>query len=299
MKFSIKIVMTLFLLAFAACKNEPKKEKMDESVTPEMEEVAYDIPESWVKNRVQKAKERLNSTEAGKVLWNGMEAQGGLEKYFNNGYFSFRFNYQPLEKDKIGRDSYQTVDTWNNKARHNSVEDTTAIFGWDGKEAWIKADSTAFKYDTKFWALTPIYLFGHPFVLDGEGVNLELLDDKEYKGQMQDVVKITFASGTGDAPDDYYIIYFDKNTHVMSAIRYIVSYPGYFPNGGHAPEKIMEIAEWTTVDGLDFPTTLKTHWSDNGDLGEYITKIEISDLSFSPSVPENYFSKPEGARVIE
>ncbi|MBU2996993.1 hypothetical protein KO500_11140 [Cellulophaga baltica] len=299
MKFSIKIVMVLFLLAFAACKNEPKKEKINESATPEIEKVAYDIPESWVNKRVEKAKARLNASEAGKVLWNGMEAQGGLKKWFNNGYLSFRFNYQPLDKDKIARDSYQTVDTWNNKARHNSIEDTTAIFGWDGKEAWIKADSTAFKYDTKFWALTPIYLFAHPFVLDGEGVNLELLDDKEYKGVMQDVIKVTFASGTGDAPDDYYVIYFDKSTHVMSAIRYIVSYPGYFPNGGHAPEKIMEIAAWETVDGIDFPTVLKTHWSKDGNLGEYITKIEVSQLSFSPNVPENYFSKPEGARVIE
>ncbi|QWX84375.1 hypothetical protein H0I23_01620 [Cellulophaga sp. HaHaR_3_176] len=298
MKFTIKIAMALFLLAFTACKNEPKKEKMDETATTEMVE-KYDIPESWVKNRVEKAKTRLNASEAGKVLWNGMEAQGGLEKWFNNGYLSFRFDYQPLD-GSTRRNSYQTVDTWNNKARHNSVEDTTAIFGWDGKEAWVMAkDSTAFEYDTKFWALTPIYLFAHPFVLDGEGVGLELLEGREYKGDMQDVIKATFASGTGDAPDDYYILYFDKNTHKMSAISYIVSYPGYFPNGGHAPEKIMEIVGWKTVDGIDLPTSLKTHWSKEGDLGEYITKIEISDLSFSPSVSENYFSKPEGAKVIE
>ncbi|WP_299430041.1 hypothetical protein [uncultured Maribacter sp.] len=296
MKNIFKIITVVLILGFVSCKEAVKKQVENEVI---IEKGGYSIPDIWIQKRVEKAKARLNATDAGRVLWNGMEKQGGLEKWFNNGYISFRFNYQPLEKDKKQRDSYQTVDTWNNKARHHSMEDKDAIFGWDGKEAWIKADSTAFKYDTKFWALTPIYLFGHPFVLDGEGVNLELLEDKEYKGAMQDVIKVTFASGTGAAPDDYYKLYFNKTTHKMSAILYIVSYPGYFPNGGHAPEKIMEIVDWKTVDGIDLPAGLKTHWSKDGDLGEYITKIEISDISFSSTVPENYFSKPEGAKVLE
>lgn len=296
MRNIFKIIAAIIVMGFVACKETPKKGIVKEEV---VEKEAYKIPDSWIQKRVVKAKERLNTSDAGKILWNGMEAQGGLERWLSNGYFSFRFDYQP-EDGSTRRNSYQTVDTWNNKARHNSMEDTTAIFGWDGKEAWVKAkDSTAFKYDTKFWALTPIYLFAHPFVLDGAGVNLELLEDKEYKGVLQDVIKVTFASGTGDAPDDYYKLYFDKTTHVMSAILYIVSYPGYFPNGGHSPEKIMEIVDWTTVDGINLPTSLKTHWSKNGDLGEYITKIEISAISFSPSVPDNYFSKPEGAKVLE
>lgn len=296
MKNLFKVITVVLILGFVSCKETPKKEVVSD-VT--IKEKGYLIPDTWIQKRVEKAKARLHATDAGKVLWNGMEAQGGLEKWFKNGFISFRFDYQP-EDGSTRRNSYQTVDTWNNKARHNSMQDTTAIFGWDGKEAWVKAkDSLAFKYDTKFWALTPIYLFAHPFVLDGEGVNLELLENKEYKGVMQDAIKVTFASGTGDAPDDYYKLYFDKNTHKMSAILYIVSYPGYFPNGGHAPEKIMEIVDWTTVDGIDLPTTLKTHWSKDGDLGEYITKIEVSNVSFSPTVPDNYFSKPEGAKVLE
>tara|TARA_R110001606_G_scaffold194682_1_gene342402 strand:- start:499 stop:657 length:159 start_codon:yes stop_codon:yes gene_type:complete len=52
-------------------------------------------------------------------------------------------------------------------------------------------------------------------MLDGEGVNLELLPQVNYKDISQDVVKVTFDSGTGDAPDDYYILYMDAKTHLL------------------------------------------------------------------------------------
>ncbi|WP_165747948.1 hypothetical protein [Cellulophaga sp. Z1A5H] len=297
MKLGLNIALVALLLLVGSCKEQPKK---TETVTSkEVQEPAYHIPETWVANRVGKAKERLNATDAGKIVWSAMEAHGGLATWYNNGYLAFRFDYQPLD-GSTRRNSYQTIDTWNNKARHTSYADSTAIFGWDGKEAWVKAkDSTAFEYDTRFWALTPLYLAAHPFILDGEGVNLELLPQKEYKGKLQDVVKVTFGKNVGDAPDDFYILYFDKDTHINSATRYIVSYPQYFPKGGHAPEKIMEIVGQKETNGILLPTGLKTHWLDeNEEMGEYITKIEISDVTFIPEVPEGYFSKPEGAKLV-
>lgn len=297
MRVDVKLMAIAILLVVVACKKEAKSGKTiatDENII-----ATYPIPEKWILNRVEKAKARLNASEAGKVIWNAMEAQGGLDTWYSNGYLSFRFDYQPLD-GATRRNSFQTIDTWNNKARHTSYEDSTAIFGWDGKEAWIKAkDSTSFKYDTKFWALTPLYLAAHPFILDGEGVLLELLNKKEYKGVLQDVVKVTFSSNIGDAPDDYYILYFDMNTHIISAIRYIVSYPAYFPDGGHAPEKIMEIIGQKKTDGILLPTGLKTHWlNEDEEMGEYITQIDISDVNFSAEVPDGYFSKPEGAKLV-
>ena len=207
MKIDFKLIAIALLLVAAGCKDKPKNELVMEDTKVV---AAYPISEKWIANRVEKAKTRLNASEAGKVIWNAMEAQGGLATWYANGYLTFRFDYQP-EDGSTRRNSYQTIDTWNNKARHASFEDSTAIFGWDGKEAWVKAkDTTAFEYDTRFWALTPLYLAGHPFVLDGEGVNLELLDQKEYKGNLQDVVKVTFGANVGDAPEDYYVLYFDS-----------------------------------------------------------------------------------------
>ncbi|MDV7140875.1 hypothetical protein R3X28_18430 [Maribacter sp. TH_r10] len=299
MKVMIIGMFTMVIL-LSSCKEQPKENKPEEQETHKVMVQDYSIPESWVKKRVSKAKERLGKSDAGKIVWAGMEAHGGLGKWFSNGALSFRFNYQPLE-GKTQRDSYQVVDVWRNKAVHTSVTDSTAKYGWDGKTAWVKAkDSTAFAYDTKFWALTPLYLMGHPFVLDGEGVHLELLPEVVYKNKVNDVVKVTFAAGTGDAPDDYYILQFDKETHLLTATRYIVSYPEYFKNGGHNPEKFMEVGELLNVSGVLLPKELKTHWTTNeGKQGEYITQIDITDMQFVKDINDDFFAVPENATILK
>ena len=291
-KFSI---LFLFILS---CKEttKPTQESLVNEVT---ETDIISIPKSWVDGRVNKAKEKLSTSEAGEIVWNAMEAHGGLDRWYANGPLSFRFNYQPLD-GKTARDSYQTVDTWSNRAVHTSATDSTAHFGWTGEQAWVKAkDSTAFEYDTKFWALTPLYFYGQPFVLNGEGVNLELLPEVTYKEQKQDVVKVTFDAGTGDAPDDYYILYFSKESHKLVAIRYIVSYPEYFKDGGHAPEKFMEVIGENTVNGILFPTSYKTHWlTKDKKPGEYITQIDVSNVSFENDLPKDFFDVPKDAKTL-
>ncbi|MCM4169616.1 hypothetical protein KCTC52924_00400 [Arenibacter antarcticus] len=297
MNKSLLFIVSGLLLTVAGCKEQQKN--TDAVVVESISK--YKIPESWVQNRVDKANKRLHATEAGKVVWKSMEAHGGLYKWYSNGYLSFRFNYQPLDGSEP-RDTYQTIDTWSNKARHVNVADSTAIFGWDGENAWVKAkDSTAFKYNMRFWALTPIYLAAQPLVLDGEGVNLELLPGIEYKGVPQDVVKVTFVSGTGDAPDDYYILYLDAKTHLLSALRYIVSYPGYFPNGGNNPEKFMELVSRKTINGITLPLKFNTFWSTSGGQpkGEPVTTIELSRIEFQNQLEEDFFKRPNGAKLIE
>ena len=106
MREFFKITSVLLVLIIVSCKQESKKQETY-GVAKDIESVAvYDVPETWIKKRVEKAKQRLNASEAGKILWNGMEAQGGLERWFKNGYLSFRFNYQPLDTTKAQRDSH-------------------------------------------------------------------------------------------------------------------------------------------------------------------------------------------------
>jgi len=300
MKTSIQILSVGLLIISLSCKEQKKEADSSPEMHNELIEENGIVPESWVIKRVEKAKQRLENTEAGKIMWNAMEAHGGLQQWYNNGALSFRFNYRPLD-GSTPRDSYQTIDTWSNRAKHTSVTDSTAHFGWNGKTAWVQAkDSTAFAYDTKFWALTPIYFLGQPFILDGKGVNLELLSQKMYKEKNNDVVKVTFDAGTGDAPDDYYILYFDSQTHRLSVIRYIVSYPGYFKKGEHLPEKFMDLGDYQTVNGITFATRYKTHWlAENEQLGEYITKIDVSDIAFVKNLSEDFFDAPDGAKILE
>lgn len=301
MKRYLKVVAITVVVLATSCKGKSENTNPIAETKEEMKADTYHIPASWVSKRVENAKTRLNASEAGKVVWKAMEAHGGLANWYGNGPLSFRFNYQPLDAPKGQRDSYQTIDTWSNRVRHTSATDSTAHFGWTGEQAWIQsADSTAFAYDTKFWALTPIYFLGQPFILDGEGVQLELLPKTVYKDTKQDVVKVTFEAGTGDAPDDYYVLYFQEDTQLLSAIRYIVSYPAYFKDGGHLPEKFMEVLGLETSEGITLPTGYKTHWlDDNEQPGEYITKIDVSDVHFGTEVPKEFFDLPVGAKIVD
>ena len=161
-------------------------------------------------------------------------------------------------------------------------------------------DSTSIPYDTRFWALTPYYFSAIPFVLDGAGVNLELLPQTTYKGQLNDVVKVTFAESTGDAPDDYYILYFSAESHKLTVIRYIVSYPAYFKKGQHMPEKFMDVFGEQVVEGITFPKSYKTYWLAADNLpGEYITAIELSEISFKKDVKKTYFDPPKDAVIVD
>ncbi|MDT8415321.1 MAG: hypothetical protein RQ735_08070 [Flavobacteriaceae bacterium] len=296
---TIRFLFIFFtLLTLNACRQNDGKTQPQ--VATNLEAPDEMVPKSWIDNRVHKASEKLQKTAAGKIVWQAMEAHGGLKKYYENGYLSFHFNYQPLGEG-VPRNTYQVVDTWRNLARHKEALDTSLQYGWNGKVAWeVKKDSTSIPYNTRFWALTPYYFAAIPFVLEGAGVNLEQLPDENFKNKTWDVVKVTFDPGTGDAPDDYYILYFDKTDHTLGVIRYIVSYPAYFKKGEHMPEKFMDVIGKQVIDSIVFPEAYKTYWlgKDNQPT-QYITEITLSEVSFENSVPTGYFNPPPGAKIIE
>ncbi|MGB6154189.1 MAG: hypothetical protein WBG48_19555 [Pricia sp.] len=288
------------ILMAVGCGEKKSQAKGVDAKTVQSDNNFAKAPDSWIENRVTKAKEKLQTSEAGNIVWDAMEAHGGLSNWFANGPITFRFKYQPLD-DGEPRDTYQTIDTWRSHARHFSATDSTQQYGWNGKDAWLKAkDSNVFNYNTRFWSLTPYFFMAQPFVLEGEGTNLELQDQVEFKNNRYDVVKVTFDSGTGDAPDDYYVLYFDSESSQLGVIRYIVSYPGYFEEGKHTPEKFMELLGEQTVDGITFPENYKTYWlaEDNGP-GEHITDIELSEIEFLPKLESSYFDVPKEAKVLE
>lgn len=300
-KILIPLAVSALLFTISCKKSPAEKTVPSTTVATTTKDLALK-PANWIEERVEKSKKTLQSSDAGKIIWQAMEAHGGLKTWYGNGPLSFHFDYLPLD-GSTRRNTHQTIDTWSNKARHQSLTDPTNEFGWTGEKAWNKTkDSLAFPYDMRFWALTPHYFLAQPFIFDGEGVNLEKLEDKKHKDEIFDAVKVTYSAGTGDAPDDYYVLYFSKTSHKLAVIRYIVSYPAYFKNGKakHSPEKLMEIQGYQTVKGIEFPTGYHTHWlTENETAGEHITTITVDSISFKPTIENSYFNMPEGAVVIE
>lgn len=296
-KLSITIIATVFS---ASCKNSDTKKKESTSLAT-IDTIEHDlamVPDDWIDARVTKSMQRLTSSDAGQIVWQAMEAHGGLSKWYRKGPLTFRFRYQPLDNG-TPRDTYQIVDTWSNRARHYQANDSTSMYGWDGSQAWVKTtDSTTFDYNTRFWSLTPYFFLGQPFVLDGSGVLLELLESQEYQDGVCDVVKVSFEDGTGDAPDDYYILYFSQDSHLLQVIRYIVSYPGYFKDGEHLPEKFMKLVNLRKTEDFFLPQGYKTYWlNEKGGPGEHITNIDVTEIGFRPKTKDSIFKVPEGAKI--
>ncbi|MEM9675065.1 MAG: DUF6503 family protein [Bacteroidota bacterium] len=286
---SLFVIISLFL---SACNTPPPSTETENTVPDSLARV----PSSWIEDRVTQAHERLNASQAGTLVWQSTEAHGGLNRWFSNGPLAFQFNYQPLDGG-TPRNTYEVADYWSARTRHQAM-DTTAEYGWTGQSAWVTPPSMEMPYNTRFWSLTPYYFVGIPFVLADEGTYHEYLGEETYRDRTYDAVKITFGENIGDAPDDYYVVYIDKETKLVGVTRYIVSYPGYFPDGGHLPEKFMDWTGHQTIDGITIAQGFDTYWWKDDQPAEHITDIEVTRAEFKPDVTDAYFDAPENASMI-
>ena len=254
--------------------------------------------ESDVQARVAEAEARLEATEAGQVVWDAIEGHGGLERSYANGPLRFRYTYERLD-GRLPLDTEQIVDPWSSRARHAVMPDSSVQFGWTGETAWAMPDTAAMPTNARFWALTPYYFVAMPFVLADPGVNLEEAGQMEAEGQTYDLVHVTFDAGTGDAPDDYYYLMLDPETRQVGGVRYAVSYPGFVPEGEHAPERIMFYDGAQTADGITLQEGFRSFmWTGDGP-GEAAAEGTVTNVAFLPETPDSLFAMPDGAMVQE
>lgn len=310
---------SLFMLA--ACGNKdaqpkPQPSPMEKPVPAEEAVPTSDAPTSQraptsqkagmakpnaadVDVRYKAAMSRLNATAEGKLIAAAIDAQGGLAKWYGKGPLGFRFEYKPVDTTKTARDTYQIVDTWSSRAVHSMHTDRTIKFGWDGKQAWtMHEDDQKLDINPRFWSMTPYYFVAMPFVLADEGVNLAMQPDTTIDGKTYKSIKATFNAGVGDAPGDYYIVHLDPATSRMKALSYIVSYKGFFPDGGNTPESLMMYEGEQNIDGILLPTLFKTYFTKDGVRGELKTKTALTEAAFLPETPNSAFDMPAGAKVF-
>jgi hypothetical protein len=270
---------------------EPESAPTSNAATPD---------ERAIKARVEASHARLaRQGEAGALVRASIDAHGGLARWYSNGPLAFRFRYEALGGERPATDTWQVIDTWGSKARHQLWDKREVEFGWDGRAAWANAAPEALGTNARFWALTPYYFVALPFVLADPGVQLGLEGQDTFEGRTYDLVRVTFAQGTGDAPDDYYILYIDRETRRTGATRYVVSYKGFFPQGGHTPEKLMVFDGERVVEGIKLAASLRSFaWTEAG-LGEQATKCLFEEVSFRRDLAPDFFQAPQGATMLE
>ena len=198
----------------------------------------------------------LDSPEARTVVSRMIEAHGGMGTWKSAPTVSFD-------------------DTWDNgETAHTTVEQgrrrvyidyptSGARLAWDGERAW--SESWREKTPPRFLVLLSFYFANLPWLTQDPGVVLATPGRGRIPGDPVEYVtiKMTFEAGTGDTPDDYYVLYIHPEVHRLHACEYIVTYQAILPPGPAATAPHLLIYDkWTTIDGLTVPARFTIYEGD-------------------------------------
>jgi hypothetical protein len=249
-----------------------------------------------VASRVDDAQKRLAASEGGRIVWRAIEAHGGLEHWLAQGTLAFDFDYRPIGKPEARASTRNEVEVWSAHVRQTEI-DGDATLGWDGETAWITPNAEAFAKSARFWALTPYYFVGVPWVFADPGTQFEVLSDTTLDGEAYKRVRITYDPGTGDSPDDYYVLHVRISDGQVGALGYIVAWPGFFEAGKHSPEKFMRYEAYAETGGLQIVSRIRTHrWDRESEtVGAVTTEVEIANHASGVRLAAEVFDAPEGA----
>jgi hypothetical protein len=186
----------------------------------------------------------------------------------------------------------------------DEMEPVEARFAWDGEKAWMSPPDVE-RINPRFWALTGYYFEQIPFVLADPGVNYEVLPDQELDGVPHEMVKCSFGDGVGDSPGDTYTLYINKESGIVDAIRYTVTfYSGARPpaaakkESARGPrETLFYYEDYVNVDGLKVPAHFRGFDFIDGKKGDFKNEAWCADISFRRPFDESQLKMPPDARV--
>lgn len=187
-----------------------------------------------------------------------------------------------------------TTLTNSGKIRMDRADGTSLIY--DGEQVYLSPDTAQWPR-ARFDIFTWHYFMMAPFKFNDPGTNWEDMGTMPLDSTTSDMpaAKLTFSSGTGDAPDDWYITYQDTQSELLKGMAYIVTYSSTQEEAEEEPHAI-EYADYQSVDGI--PVSREWHfrmWSEEEGMGAQIGRAVISNVSF---VSDPDFTVPQGAKVV-
>ena len=99
--------------------------------------------------------------------------------------------------------------------------DSSRVY-FEGQQLYQDVDTTVRRH-SRFGAYTWSYFFALPYKLSDAGTRFADYPDKNLGGESYAVEKLSFDAGTGDAPDDWYLLYADPETLLLETAAYIVT----------------------------------------------------------------------------
>jgi hypothetical protein len=196
--------------------------------------------------------------------------------------------------DRVGLDARMTFTTDLGRSRLRLADGTIAVF--DGQHAWVSPASSGFER-ARFHLRTWPYFLAAPMKLRDPGTHLEPLGDRPLRpGTTAPAARLTFAPGTGDTPDDWYVVYRDPASSLLAGLAYIVTYGRSAGEAAKEPHAVL-FSDFKAVAGVQIPTRWTFYpWSERqGAGGEPIGEVQLSGLRFLTPAPDA-FVRPADSR---
>lgn len=147
----------------------------------------------------------------------------------------------------------------------------------------------------RFDVLTWHYFFWIPYKLTDDGANVAE-EQIDFSGSgPESILRLTFGTGVGDAPDDWYLIRRDSTTGLIDAVAYIVTYSKSVDEAETDPHAIL-YTDYRDVQGVPIAHRWTFHYWGNG-VGEQLGEATISNVEFVETAGE--YAVPGEARVVE
>jgi len=150
----------------------------------------------------------------------------------------------------------------------------------------------------RFTAYTWSYFLLFPYKLSDPGTNWGDLEQRELAGKTFDFQKLTFDAGTGDAPDDWYLMYSDPKNHLIEYAAYIVTAGSTQSEAEEDPHAI-QYADYKEVDGVPFAHNWTFwEWREQEGLTKELGNAQLSNFRFVGKT-EDLFSIKDGYLMAE
>ena len=263
-------ILSIFTLGLLSCKEQPKNNEVSETKT--------EIP--------------VVEEKKGTPFTQKIEAAHNKEAYKDKEAVTFNldiiFGGKPAFKGKVT----QLAD--GSKIRIDNPDGSKVIY--DNEDVFI-CPKDANNERARFNIFTWSYFFSLPYKLNDPGTFWEAPVEKEIDGKPTQTAKLSFEEGTGDAPDDWYVVYQNPENSSLAGAAYIVSYGKTQSEAEKEPHAI-KYHNYQKVDEVPIATKWTFHnWSDESGFGDEIGEATLSNIEFL-NVSEALFNRPENSKIV-
>lgn len=170
------------------------------------------------------------------------------------------------------------------------MKDSARTLIWDGNDVLISPDS-ANTEGARFSVLTWSYFFAAAYKLSDPGAQMKLLGEKSLKnlavenadstGFNYDAARLYFGDEVGDSPDDWYIVYKDKETNLLAAMAYIVTFGGKSKEKAEETPHLITYEAYADVEGIPIATQWNFWtWNQEGEMGKLLGEARLTNIKF-------------------